>query len=65
MSTMQILPMQRQSQSRFLATEWWSQLQTLKKVSSEDFRAARASATVEEEERERSGGLPRQRSATW
>lgn len=35
------------------------------KPSSEDLRAARASATVAEEETERSGGLPRQRSATW
>lgn len=62
MSTMQSLP--TQTQSRFLLTEW-SQLQTLMKPSEEDLRAARASATVAEEETERSGGLPRQRSATW
>lgn len=70
-STMHSFPTQRHSpppsSSSCGATavlERWSQLQTLRKLSSELLRANRASPTVATTESDLRAGLPRQRSLT-
>lgn len=64
MSTMQIFPTQQQLSMSDWAVWWWSQVQMLMWVSSEDLSAARAWRTVAEIASDFNGGLPRQRSAT-